>query len=182
MGISESCKHEMDCEVMPHFEFDQLGVPITILNSALKHTCGCCGQQTFDVQFPERLVAAAAVFRCKMPDRLLGQEIKFLRKSLEWTAAKLAERLNVAPETVSRWENDKAPMAPVSEQLFRVQVFSALKAKAPAIDMEVDEIVNMKIKAIRAPEISRMTFALVLFKEVQKQPSEEYSEPRRKVA
>ncbi len=43
--------------------------------------------------------------------RLLGDEIFFLRKALGLTGAKLAERLGFQRVEVSRWENDRHPIA-----------------------------------------------------------------------
>lgn len=182
MSISESCEHDLDSEVMLSFDFDQLGVPVTLIRSAEKHVCKKCGMTSITVPYPDRLTAAAAVYRCGVADRLLGQEIRFLRKSLAWTAAKLAEKLGVTPETVSRWENDKAPMSAVMERVLRILVVSSLKEKAPAIDLDSKDLIDMKIKAIRPEKVSRMDLALVFFKEDQNKTTEEYSEPPRKAA
>lgn len=182
MGNSESCEHDLSTTELLQFDTDQLGVPITIYKSALSHKCNRCGHTSVTVPYPERLAAAAAVFRCKGPDRLLGAEIKFLRKCLEWTATKLADALSVTPETVSRWENDERPMTAGYERLFRVLVVSALQAKAPAIDVDIQDLVQMKIRAIRPPIVARMALALVMFKEVKKEPAQEYSELPKKAA
>lgn len=182
MSISESCEHDIDSEVMLSFDFDQLGVPVTLHKSAVRHVCKKCGMTSVTVPYPERLAAAAAVYRCGVADKLLGQEIRFLRKSLAWTAAKLAEKVGVTPETISRWENDKAPMGPAMERILRMLVVSSLKEKAPAIDIDSKSLIDMKIKAIRSEHLSRMDLALVFFKEDQNKTTEEYSEPPRKAA
>jgi transcriptional regulator with XRE-family HTH domain len=43
-----------------------------------------------------------------------GDEIRFARKSLGFTQARLARLLDVAPETVSRWETGSETMSRVS--------------------------------------------------------------------
>ncbi|HWL84485.1 MAG TPA: helix-turn-helix domain-containing protein [Polyangiaceae bacterium] len=43
-----------------------------------------------------------------------GAEIRFARKTVRLTQARLAAVLDVAPETVSRWENDHEPISRVS--------------------------------------------------------------------
>jgi len=43
-----------------------------------------------------------------------GAEIRFARKTVGLTQARLAAVLDVAPETVSRWENDHEPMSRIS--------------------------------------------------------------------
>lgn len=46
-----------------------------------------------------------AAARAMLPHRLSGREIRFLRKPIGEKAVSLAKHLDVAPETLSRWEN-----------------------------------------------------------------------------
>jgi len=70
-----------------------------------------------------------------------GAEIRFARKSAGLIQARLAAMLDVAPETVSRWENDHEPISRVSRLalLSVVRDFPALERldKAPAAAAEV---------------------------------------------
>jgi DNA-binding transcriptional regulator YiaG len=46
-----------------------------------------------------------------------GEEVRFLRKSLGWSGSDFAKHMGVAEETVSRWENDAAPIGPQADRL-----------------------------------------------------------------
>ena len=59
----------------------------------------------------ERRAAAVVLSEAK---EIGGTEIRFARKSIGLTQAHLAEVLQVAPETVSRWECDRDEMSRVS--------------------------------------------------------------------
>ena len=68
--------------------------------------CPACGYSTVNgpaaVRF-ELLIAAELVARGLRG----GAAFKFMRKALGMKAAELAQAFNVAPETISRWENDQ---------------------------------------------------------------------------
>lgn len=181
MGSSETCTHEMESMPVPEYPTRELGVPIVIFNSVARNVCKHCGEVTHTIQHPERLVAAAAVGRCKIDDKLSGSEIRFLRKAMGMPSKALAESLNVTPETFSRWENDKAPISPGAEKMLRLSVCIRLGSSAPAIDFKPGEILDMSIKAIRTEEVW-MALELVRFKATDCGSTDAYTESQRKVA
>lgn len=178
MGISESCEHDMESTVMPQYETDELGIPVTIYNAATHKVCKHCGLDSHSIHYPERLTAATAVYRCKLSEKLFGKEIRFLRKAMGWSAALFAEKFGVAPETVSRWENDKLPMSPANEKLMRLHVLNELGSKAPAIGLSVSEIMEMALKSVRSEVgLPRLHFELIpVFSSEKKTRTEEYTE------
>jgi len=180
MGISEACNHEMVSEVVPEFFTREMGIPLVVTNCVQFKRCAVCGEETHSIPFPERLIAAAAVSRVKISDKLSGNEIRFLRKALGASAKDFAESLEVAPETLSRWENDKAPMNPMVEKMLRITVGVRLGKQAPAIDFRAEDILSMSIKAIRelGAEIT-LSFKLVSFKTAELPTTEAYDEQKK---
>jgi transcriptional regulator with XRE-family HTH domain len=57
---------------------------------------------------------------------LSGEEIRFLRKLAGYKAMKLAAIMGIAPEVVSRWENDKQPIGKESDRLVRWVCFDGI--------------------------------------------------------
>ena len=75
--------------------------------------CGRCGAIFFEGQGIadfERAVAGEIAQR----GPATGETFRFMRKALGLKAVDLAEMLDVTPETVSRWETGKLPMARTS--------------------------------------------------------------------
>jgi putative zinc finger/helix-turn-helix YgiT family protein len=72
-------------------------------------SCPKCGEVYYDGQALERLEVAVAR---ELAERGLvsGAAFKFMRKALGMRAADLAELLDVAAETVSRWETGERPV------------------------------------------------------------------------
>jgi len=71
--------------------------------------CLACGEETFAASALVR--AERAVARALIDSGMhSGDVVRWVRKSAGLRAVDLAELLGVAPETVSRWENDKHPI------------------------------------------------------------------------
>jgi len=68
---------------------------------------------------------------------------------MEISAKEFAECLEVSQETVSRWENDKAPMGPANEKLLRLMTAYTMNEKAPGVPWSAEEIGRMKVLPVR---------------------------------
>ena len=165
MGTTSYCKHaEVETGALPTFQTNEVGIPLILNNSVEGTVCKKCGAVlSHAIKYPDRLIAAAAVARVLEPEKLTGSEIKFLRKALKEPARVLADLLQVAPETISRWENDERPMNPQSEKLLRIYVGLTLGQHAPAVDFNPEQVLALDIR----PSLGRslvMSFRLVDFK------------------
>lgn len=108
----ESHRTTVPFESMPH----------TILENVEVHDCPNCGGRARSYpQYAElfRVLARAVIVH---PARLDGARVRFLRKYLGLTQAELGERLDVQPETVSRWENDAQDVGATADRLLRMLV------------------------------------------------------------
>ena len=90
--------------------------------------------------------------------------------------------MEVSPETLSRWENDKAPMSPSIEKLLRVFVGVRLSQKAPAIEFDSADVIKMNLRAVRPEYDVIVGLELVKFKSVQDKPAEWNFEKQKKSA
>jgi DNA-binding transcriptional regulator YiaG len=143
----------MSRQVLDEYEDDLIGIgnPVTLINAVYEERCEACGFTQKVIPDLDGLIAAVAASRALHPLKLRGEEIKFMRKALEVSAKDLAALMNVAPETISRWENNREPIAPGTEKFLRLLVAGLLREKAPEIDCGVDvtgEIAKMKIAPV----------------------------------
>ena len=140
-------------EVQPQYEETSLGLPVVLMNAVEIKRCPNCGE-ILSVKIPDlqNLIAAMGVMRVGNPLKLAAMDIKFLRKALNITARELADRLEVSPETISRWENGKDVIGPANEKLLRLIVGDALTSDAPAIDFDPDAIINMRVEIARSAD------------------------------
>jgi DNA-binding transcriptional regulator YiaG len=68
---------------------------------------------------PAGLVRAVAFHRALHPQKLDGDDLKFLRSALELKATTLAKKMGVSPEHLSRLESGAKALQPQSEQQLR---------------------------------------------------------------
>jgi transcriptional regulator with XRE-family HTH domain len=129
-----------------------LGVQhVTLDDGVLSEECERCKKARLFIPDIPGLIAAVAITRVKLPFKLNHREIKFIRKAIGATGKEIAEYLSVAPETVSRWENEKMPMSEQDEKLFRLVTIGLLRGKAEAVDPEMAAVAKMNIQSAFEP-------------------------------
>jgi transcriptional regulator with XRE-family HTH domain len=153
--ICGKCDEETQLVAAEEYEVpkNKLGTRVVIVGGVVKRImCPKCGEVGIEIPDLPGLIAAAAVARVRKPWKLSPDEIKFLRKALEMNAKEFAGMMDVAPETVSRWENAKAVMGPTAERVLRMNVGIRLDTRAPGVKFDQKEIADMKIQAAFVPE------------------------------
>lgn len=130
------------------FVDDSMGLPVVLIDSVIESSFD--GEKGIVVPNLKGLEAAMAVARVTIPDKLSGREISFLRKAIGLKAVELASFLDMVPETLSRWENGREAITTNPERILRMRVLRALKDKAPGVSARVDDVLEMKLLAVRA--------------------------------
>jgi transcriptional regulator with XRE-family HTH domain len=95
------------------------------------------------------LVAAVAVLRVTREQKLNGEEIRFLRKSLARRAKDFAENVGISPEQLSRYENNKQPISLIYERILRASVCLGHFDEAYQMGIDMRKLLTLKIKSAR---------------------------------
>jgi DNA-binding transcriptional regulator YiaG len=137
-------------QVLPEYDATVfVGLKTTVYNAAIERIAED-GEETIELpQLPE-LLAATAVARCLMPERLHGPEIKAIRRIMKMTLEELAKEMDArtAAETVSRWESGQ-PMSPYAEKVLRLCVCEQLREAAPGIEYRAGRISRLQLRDTR---------------------------------
>jgi transcriptional regulator with XRE-family HTH domain len=94
------------------------GVTVKVLNAVVVRRCSC-GEEMTGIPDMPGLARAAAMARALNPACLSGKEVRFIRRALDMTQQEFAEKMDLSPEHVSRWENDHKGVGAASEKLVR---------------------------------------------------------------
>jgi putative zinc finger/helix-turn-helix YgiT family protein len=97
-------------------------IPHTILENVEVQDCPNCGGRARSYPRYAELFRVLARAMIEHTARLDGARVRFLRKHLGFTQAELGDRLDVQPETVSRWENDAQDVGATADRLLRMLV------------------------------------------------------------
>jgi DNA-binding transcriptional regulator YiaG len=178
MNRHEECGGKLLTRTLRMYRDDLLGIPnVVLIDSVEEHRCKRCGKvDSITIPNLPDLLAAVAVARVKLPTKLTNTEIRFLRKVLGWPAKKLAERLDVREETVSRWESGKLTMGPSTEKLLRLDVGLRLAEKTIGVTFDPKEITAMQIQPVRAsasPPVLGFRFGKIRVKDKKQEAWEE---------
>ena len=128
-GDRVATKPTMKCEtcgaaMTEHIEAVPLtALPSVIIDDALVAVCENGHRDVTISQLPQRL-RWVALRLIEKSTQLTGEEIRFLRKHLGFSATDFAAFMEVKPETVSRWENEKLAMSGMREKTLRIAVKS----------------------------------------------------------
>jgi DNA-binding transcriptional regulator YiaG len=182
MAHSEKCGSRTVARPIQRYSARDIGIDgVVVLDAVKRVICQGCNE-VLEIVIPNmgELIAAAALTRASTPVKLNGKEIRFLRRALAWKSVELAKRLGVEPETVSRWESDRLPMAPNHERLLRLWIIENLAEVAPGVPVSAKEILAMEIPGLRRPgDRVTLQFYRVLLKESREAPVTEVWDVKR---
>ena len=115
-------------------QYDESGLKGIVLVGVPVRKCAGCGEETFGIPRMSELHRLIGLTLVRKPSGLTGAELRFLRKHLGYSGIDLAERLDVTPEHLSRWENEAAPMSAMAERLMRLMVVHNDRAAEYSLD------------------------------------------------
>ena len=105
-----------------NYHYDECGLTYVTLVGVEVTRCPSCDNYEISIPRLEDLHRLLAKVLIEKSTRFTGEEVRFLRKSLGWSGSDFAKHMGVAEETVSRWENDAAPIGPQADRLVRFLV------------------------------------------------------------
>ena len=103
-------------------KYDASGLSGITLRNIEVRRCEKCGDYEILIPKIEQLHYLMAHAIIRKPASLVGEEIRFVRKYLGWSAADFAAHMGARLETISRWENGKLTMSPQADRLLRMMV------------------------------------------------------------
>ncbi len=115
-------------------KYDVCGLDYVSLANVQVWKCDGCGEREPVIPNIAGLHRVIALDVARSTAALRGCEIRFLRKYLGKSGAEAAAALSVTPETMSRWENDKAKISSGAERFLRLMVFNQEPAQVYPLD------------------------------------------------
>jgi putative transcriptional regulator len=142
--------------------YRQSGLPNVRLQSIEVRRCPNCGERYEVIPRIEELHALLARTVATKAPKLTPQEVAFLRKWLGWDRVEFAKRMDVQPETVSRWENGSQAISGTTERLLRLMALTQQPKHDYTLDM-IREVAEGEPKPVRV-EVAERNHAWALAK------------------
>lgn len=139
--------------VLDQYDIKDSGIPyrVTLENAVIAEIDSSSGD-VLSTEIPafDTLMACIAVARCHRPEKLNGDDLRFMRRALGVSAKDFAAQINVTPATLSRWEKEKQPLGEPQERRIRLLVVEILIDLVP--ETMVDRMCIHQIGLKTAPE------------------------------
>ncbi len=121
---------EMECSscgsmatiVRGMYPFKESGLKNVVLAGIELIKCPNCGNIDPIIPHMDELMRVLGMAVLSQPNRLRGDEVRFLRKLIGKTGKEFCELLNIDKSTLSKWENDEDPVGGSNDRLIRVIV------------------------------------------------------------
>lgn len=110
------------------FHYTDCGLSKVYLKDVIIHACSNkdCREEEITIPNIDELHQLLAEKVASQVNKLLPEEIRYLRTHLGFSGVDFSEAIGVSPETVSRWEKGTVNMKEASERFLRVLILSKL--------------------------------------------------------
>lgn len=128
------------------YQFTASGLDYVFLHNIELIRCPACGNVDPVLRRVNDLMQTILVGVVSKPERLAGQDIRFIRKQLGMSQEQFARLLHTDKTTISKWENNADPVGHQSDLLIRA--VAVVLSQGPK---EQSQEVVRKFPAIKAP-------------------------------
>jgi len=118
------CGETMRAKV-ENYRYMESGLKNVILKGILVFRCKKCGAEVPEIVGASALHSLIGIRLLFKEDRLAGEEVRFLRKLVGYSATELAELAGTSKPVVSRWEN-RATLGSQADRLIRMICFNKM--------------------------------------------------------
>ena len=122
-----NCEKAELAEFRENYHYQECGLSNVTLVGIVVRKCPVCGNAMPRITNIEGLHDSIAHALINKAERLMAQEIVFLRKYLGWSGADFAKNMHCDRSQISKWEHGKVEMSKPYELLLREMVASGKK-------------------------------------------------------
>jgi DNA-binding transcriptional regulator YiaG len=131
MTIKCECGGTLREATLKEFDFSAFaGFPV-LLRDVPGLRCSKCKRGTIPGDLINDVLHQLAVEITKLPQRLMPQHARFLRKHLRLSQKELAKKMGIVRETVAKWECGDAQISPQQDFVLRAIAIAHLMKVAP---------------------------------------------------
>lgn len=120
------CGSKLKKKKVDNYHYVESGLSKIYLKGIEVYSCSNseCGEEELVIPNTEKLHNLIAQELASQKNKLLPEEIRFLRVHLGFSGADFAKAIGVSPETVTRWEKGKVKMKESTEKVLRLLVLT----------------------------------------------------------
>ncbi len=120
-----------------NYQYTEVGLKSVTLTNVMVFHCKC-GAIVAELPAVGQLHFVVAFDLLRKATILSGEEARYLRKWVGYSASELAEATGYSKSIISRWENDRSKITKESDRLLRLVVFAKMLENAVGQSISVD--------------------------------------------
>lgn len=106
-----------------NYRYTESGLSNVVLQGVEVAQCDACGKVDVILPHMEKIHwAIARALTAENPARMTGEQLRFLRKHIEFSGEKLASHLGTDRTKISKWERGEDPIGKFTDRLVRLLV------------------------------------------------------------
>jgi len=150
MELKCECGGSLRPTTLHDFDFSAYaGLPVRVLG-APGLECSKCEGETLEGEVIDKILEKLALVIMRKDHQLSSLEMKFLRKRMRLTQAKLAEKLGIVRETLADWERGASTISPQYDFMVRAIFASHLMHSSDKqLSKSVADVVAQSIQSVR---------------------------------
>jgi YgiT-type zinc finger domain-containing protein len=145
-----------------NYPYTEVGLKFVTLTNVLVFHCKC-GAIVAELPALGQLHYMIAFDLLRKETILSGEEARYLRKWVGYSATELAKTTGYSKSMISRWENEKSNIAKESDRLLRLVIFAKMLENAAGQNISVDGTglpnkiaeVGRLVQSLNLPELLR---------------------------
>ncbi len=146
--ICYQCNAQMEIIKDRPYEYKSCGLDNVVIYGVPQYKCPHCAEFYVSIPKIKQLHQLIGMTLCCQDEKLSGKEIRFLRKEVRLKQIDFASVLSIAPETLSRYENNHESPSETTDKLIRTSYLNMAKG-AKEVTLEVDWYELLKRVATR---------------------------------
>jgi DNA-binding transcriptional regulator YiaG len=137
----------MQVHRLPVYDDNLTGLPYPVRLIDVAEEAFDASNESLGISVPdsEQLAAALALALCAQPHRLTGDEVRFIRRTMDMTGIELARALEMDNATLSRWEGGKQEVGGWAEKSLRMMAVLRLAPHAPGSSIRAEDVPLLRL-------------------------------------
>ena len=132
------------------YHYTESGLNNVYLYGVTEYECPKCDNKMIRIPRITRLHIIIAIAISQKPERLTGEEIRFMRKEVGMTGKAFAEAIGVTPVSLSRWETNEVKHSDSHDKHIRLIFrFMMQKRLRTMIDFIEDSIAQAEVISLK---------------------------------
>jgi|SRR5690348_8638936 len=138
-----------------NYNYTEAGLKCVTLTNVLVFHC-VCGNIVAEIPASEELHTLIALDLLQKKTILSGEEARYLRKWVGFSATELAETTGYTKSVISRWENEKQNLTKEPDRLLRLVIFAKMLENSQKLSVDLPKKIADIARTVKSMNLTEL--------------------------